>query len=117
MNTRRLYAFTLTGYFALLLLVVAWNGWLSPPTHFPRALAILFLGGPLLLPLRGLLHGRPYTFAWASYIALFYLIFGVVNLVASPGERLLALTQVVASLIMYLGAILYARYRSRELRG
>ena len=117
MNTHRLYAFTLTGYFGLLILIVLWNGWLSPPVHFPRSLAILFLGGPLLLPLRGLLHGRPYTFAWASYLALFYLILGVVNLIASPGERLLATMQIFSSLMMYLGAIFFARYRGRELRG
>jgi uncharacterized membrane protein len=116
MNTKRLYAVTLTAYFGLLLLLVLWNGWLSPPERFPRALAILFLAGPLLFPLRGLLHGRPYTFAWASYLALIYLTFGLVSVVSNPGERGLASVQVVCSLIMYVGAVLYARFRGRELR-
>jgi len=115
MNTKRLYAITLAGYFGLLLLIVLWNGWLSPPERFPRALAILFLAGPLLFPLRGLLHGRPYTYAWASYVALVYLIFGLVSVIANPAERALALVQVVCSLAMYVGAILFARFRSREL--
>jgi uncharacterized membrane protein len=117
MNTKRLYAITLTAYFSLLLLLVLWNGWLSPPERFPRALAIVVLAGPLLFPLRGLLHGRPYTFAWASYLALIYLTFGLVSVVSNPAERLLALGQVVASLVMYVGTVLYARFRSRELKG
>jgi uncharacterized membrane protein len=116
MNTNRLYAVTLTGYFGLLILLVVWNGWLSPPESFPRALAILFFAGPLLFPLRGLLNGRPYTYAWTSYLALIYLTFGLVSVVSNPAERWLASTQVACSLALYVGTILYARFRSRELR-
>lgn len=111
-----LYAVTLTGYFALLVLLVAWNGWISPPHHFPRALAILFIAGPLLFPLRGLLHGRPRSYVWASYFALVYLTFGLVGMASNPEERSLASIEALASLVMYLGAILFARYRHRELQ-
>jgi uncharacterized membrane protein len=116
MNTKILYAVTLAAYFFLLALLVAWNGWLSPPLHFPRALAILFIAGPLLFPLRGLLHGRPRTFVWASYFALVYLTFGLVGMIANPQERWLATLETLASLVMYLGAIFFARYRHRELQ-
>lgn len=106
----------LIGYFGLFLLVVAWNAWLSPPTHLPIALVLLVLGTPLLFPLRGLLHGRPYTHAWTSYLALAYFTHGVVQAYAVPTERVLGLLEIFFSLLLFTGAIFYARFRTRELR-
>jgi len=106
----------LTGYFGLFILIVAWNAWLSPPTHLPVALVLLALGTPLLFPLRGLLHGRPYTHAWTSYLALAYFAHGVVQAYAVPTERLLGLAEIGFSLLLFTGAIFYARLRGRELR-
>lgn len=113
-NTKTMYAVTLTGYFGLLILLTAWNAWLAPSTHFPRAMVLLVLVGPLMLPLRGLLHGRPYTFSWSSYLALLYFALGVGDL-TRPDERHLAVLEIIFSLMMFVGAILYARYRRKEL--
>lgn len=114
-NTKVTYAVTLTGYFGLVFLLMLWNAWLAPSEHFPRALAIIVLVGPLMLPLRGLLHGRPYTFSWSSYLALIYFALGVGEL-TRPDERHLAVLEILFSLMMFVGAILYARYRGRELK-
>ena len=60
---RSAYILTLTGYLGTLALLTAWYSWLAPSTHFPVALVLLVLVLPLLFPLRGLLHGRRYTFS------------------------------------------------------
>jgi uncharacterized membrane protein len=113
-DSRTAYLGTLTGYFGLLFLMLLWLGWLSPPERFPIAMALLLMCGPLLLPLRGLLHGRSYTFAWSSFLALFYLLHGIVEAYSTPADRLYALLEILFSLLFYTGAILYVRLLARE---
>ena len=69
---RLLYGLTLTGYFGTLILLTAWFAWLYPPTKAPVSLTLLLIVGPLLLPLRGLLHARRYTISWSCFLALLY---------------------------------------------
>jgi len=110
---------TLTGYFGLLLLLMVWIIWLTPSgsSHLPTSLALVLLVGPLMFPLRGLLHGRPYTHAWASFIALFYLFLGISNAWSSDGQqRLLAILEILFSTLLYLGAMFYARLRGKQLK-
>lgn len=110
------YATALMGYLGLFGLLLLWLGWLEPPRQLPVALALILLAGPLLLPLRGLLHGRPHTHAWSSFLALFYFVVGVFN-VAGPMERpWLAWLEIGFSLLLFLGAILYVRAHAREQR-
>ena len=110
------YAVALTGYFGLFGLLLLWFSWLEPPRQLPVALGLILLVGPLLLPLRGLLHGRAYTHAWASFLALFYFIVGVFN-AAGPMERpWLAWLAMGFSFLLFLGTILFARARTREPR-
>ncbi len=115
-RTRFTYWGALTGYFGLLALLIAWIGWLSPPRALPISVALFLMTVPLLFPLRGLLHGKPYTFAWASFLSLFYFIHGVVEAYSSPEDRYLALLEVVLSMVFYFGSMLYARFRGRELK-
>lgn len=107
---------TITGYSGLLILLLSWFAWLSPPEVLPRSLVILIMTVPLLFPLRGLLYGRPYTFAWTSFLALFYFIHGVSEAYSDPEVRLLALLEILFSVLLYTGAMLFARYRGRELK-
>lgn len=101
---------TLTGYFGLLGLLLAWHIWLAPSTLFPRALMLSIFVAPLLLPLRGLLHGRRYTHQWVPFLALPYLIIGITEAFANPEERTLALLEIVCSALLLVGASVYARY-------
>ena len=103
-------------YFALIALLLAWYSWLSPPEVLPVSLVLFVMLVPLLFPLRGILYGRAYTFAWASFLALFYFTHGVVEAYSNPQERWLALAEVVLSVTFYTGSMLYARYRGRELK-
>lgn len=102
-------ALTLTGYFGLLGLLLCWNAWLSPPEHLPVALVLIALVVPLLFPLRGLLHGKPYTHSWVTFLAIFYLMLGLGEAVAGPTERSLAILEVIFSLMLLAGASWYVR--------
>lgn len=115
-RTRIAYRVALGGYFGLLLLLLAWLGWISPPRALPISVALFLMLVPLLFPLRGLLYGRAYTFAWASFLSLIYFTHGVVEAYSTPEDRWLALAEVVLSITFYTGSMLYARYRGRELK-
>ncbi len=112
---RRARIFALCGYFGLLLLFPLWYGWLSP-TELPLLLVLGLLMGPLLFPLHGLYYGRPYTYAWSSFLALFYFIHAVVELYSTPEDRYLALLELLLSLSFYIGSVVYARLGGRELK-
>lgn len=57
---------------ALIVVVLLWSAWLAPAAPQPIWLAIKAL--PLLLPLRGLLHGRRSTAQWAALLAVPYFL-------------------------------------------
>ena len=75
---------------------IVWWGWLADDGT-PRALLILLCAGPLLLPLRGLLHDRPRSYFWFDLLALGYFAGGVAGVWASGGVNAVAWVQVVAS--------------------
>lgn len=100
---------TLTGYFGLLILLVLWYTILAPSTVIPVSIMLIIFVVPLLFPLRGLLHARRYTHQWSSYLALFYLIHGLVEIYSTPAERVLAGFEILFSLLLYTGCILYSR--------
>lgn len=107
-----------SGYFGLLLLVPLWHLWLSPPglTINPWLItAIWFI--PLLLPLKGILQGAPYTYAWSSFVALFYLLHSIVILFSEEqsGEFWLAIIELLFTFLFITGNIYFAKYRGREL--
>ncbi|MHB8747181.1 MAG: DUF2069 domain-containing protein [Gammaproteobacteria bacterium] len=106
----------LFGYFGLLTLLIAWFTVLAPSTHLPTALLLLIVVGPLLFPLRGLLHGKPYTHAWVSMLALLYFTHGVIEAWSNRTERTYALLEILFSVLLFLGSMLYARWRARELK-
>jgi uncharacterized membrane protein len=99
---------TLTGYFGLIALLLVWQSWLSPST-LPLGLVLTVLLGPLLLPLYGIVRGRPKSHFWASVLALFYLLHGAGELIATPQDRPLALMEIVLAVCLFAGALAYVR--------
>ena len=106
---RFLHALTLCGYFGTMALLIAWYGWLAPSTHFPTALVLMVMLVPLLFPLRGLLHGRKYTYAWSCFLALLYFTHGVVEAYSDALTRPLALLEITFSSIWFLSAMAYIK--------
>jgi uncharacterized membrane protein len=108
-GSRFLYTLTLFGYFGTLILLTAWYSWLAPTTLFPIALILMIVLIPLLFPLRGLLHGRKYTFAWSCFLALLYFIHGVMEAYSSEVTRHLGLVEVLFTSTWFVAAMAYVR--------
>ena len=102
---------SLAGYFGLIGLLVVWYGIMQPAY---TALIILLV--PLAFPLYGLVQGKPYTYAWMSFLTLLYFVHGTVEAYANEYARPYALVEVFTSVLIYIGVIMYARLRSRELK-
>lgn len=107
---------SLTSYALLLLVLTAVNAWIAPSPHFPVGLVLLAVVLPLLLPLRGLLHGRAYTHAWAGYIALPYIAYGVMEWFSNPALSYYAASLTLLSLVFFISGMAYARWHSRGVR-
>ncbi|MDD3516758.1 MAG: DUF2069 domain-containing protein [Chromatiales bacterium] len=113
-HTDRIVA--LAGYFFLFTLLLTWTAFIDPPQVLPRSLVLIVLLVPLLLPLRGLLHGRTRAHMWTSLLALVYFSLGVSNL-AVAGDRVYGALQVAASLMLFVGSLLYVRRLNPRRKG
>ncbi len=102
---------TLIGHLGLIVLFLNWLTWLSPPQTVPRALVLILVLTPLLLPLRGLLHGRRYTHQWTSFLSMLYFAIAI-DLWMNPaaGAAALGALAVLLSLLQFVGCVMYARY-------
>ncbi len=93
---------------ALILLCLAWEGWLAPLK--PTGSQLILKAAPLLLPLFGILKGRRYTYQWASMFILFYFTEGCVRAWSDSGiSAKLAGAEILLSVIFFTCAIFYAR--------
>lgn len=103
---------TLSGYFGLMITIFSWHLWIDPlPAEF-ISITLLIQLGPLMFPLRGILNGKAYTHAWASYMALFYMIVGVWY-ASAESTRAFGILISTFSMAFYTGAIFYARYQGQ----
>lgn len=75
-RTRRLQRLALGSYLLLIVLTLAWEGWLAPKS--PPGLWLTIKSLPLLFPLLGLLRDRLRSYVHASLLLLLYLTEGLV---------------------------------------
>ncbi|RCU50333.1 DUF2069 domain-containing protein [Corallincola holothuriorum] len=114
-TTRRFQQLALSCYLGLVLWVPLWHFVLAPHPEMSVGF-ILFIGClPLLLPLPGLLTGKPYTYAWANFIIVCYLGHGLTAIYSNPGEAWWALIEIILSTGAFIGCVYFARHRGREL--
>lgn len=106
---------TLFGYFGLMALIFSWHLFIQPLAPEFISITLVMQLGPLMFPLRGVLHGKPYTHAWASYLALFYFVIGVWY-AASADNSLFGMLICLFSLNFFIGAVFYARFAARAQR-
>lgn len=108
----RLYLTACISLIALIFLCLAWELRLAPLQ--PGGSWLVLKGVPLLAPLFGVLHGRRYTYQWASMLILLYLSEGVVRAMTEVGTgRLLALAEFALALTFFGAAVGYARLTRR----
>jgi uncharacterized membrane protein len=105
---------SLVGYFGLLAWVIIWHFALTN-TEYSVTFILLLYVLPLVFPLYGIVKGKPYTNAWASFVVLLYLMHGITAWYSIPEQWLYALIEVIFSVIMFTGCSMYARLRGQEL--
>lgn len=94
---------------ALILLCVAWEGWLAPLK--PSGSLLILKAVPLLFPLFGILKGKRYTYQWASMLILIYFTEGAVRAWSDTGlSAKLAIIETMLSLIFFMCTIFYAKH-------
>jgi uncharacterized membrane protein len=64
---------------------------------------------PLLVPLRGLVRGSRYTYAWATLFAIPYLMFVVTELLANPRARWVAALSLLLVFAWFCAMVAYLR--------
>jgi uncharacterized membrane protein len=86
---------------ALSLLAWIWAG-------YPWLLCVI-AALPLLVPLRGLVRGSRYTYAWATLFAIPYLMFVITELLANPRARWVAASTLLLVFAWFCAMVAYLR--------
>lgn len=87
--------------------------WMMQPEG---SLWLLLLVLPLLIPLKGLLNNQRYTYKWIGFLTLLYFCIGISELVSNPQLRSYGVGTSVASMLLFLASIYYARYLGLQRR-
>ncbi|SQH76900.1 conserved membrane protein of unknown function [Shewanella benthica] len=114
MNSTRLFQLCRAGYLALVLMLSAWfinKGITGEYSLVFTAMWII----PLFFPLKGIIQGKPYTYAWASYIICMYMLHGLTLLYVTEKYFVFALVEVILLGALLIGFPFYARIRGKEL--
>lgn len=97
--------------FVALLLQQALDAWHSDAPWFIWLVKLL----PLLVFLPGMLRDKLRSFIWVCFVCLGYFLLLVQRMFAQP-DSLLVMGGLVAVVVLFIAAMLYVRWRARELR-
>lgn len=103
------------GYFGLLIWMPLWLFVLTNEVKTSALFNVLFWIVPLLFPLKGIIKNQPYTYAWANFIVMIYLMHGLTSIYAVSNEWFYALIELIFATSMFVGCSFYARMRGKEL--
>ena len=107
---------SLASYFGLMISLLLWIIIGEHSDNYP-IFAWLIIGLiPLLFPLRGLLHGKPYTHAWTGFLLLFYFAHGIGEVYSACGLHLYASLEVIFSTLSFIASILFIRLNARDIK-
>jgi uncharacterized membrane protein len=105
---RHLNLIASTSLIALIVLCVIWELWLAPLR--PGGSMLVLKVVPLLAPVFGIVHGRRYTYQWATLMILLYVAEGIVRATSDAGASVpLAWIELALSLTFFAAAVGYAR--------
>ncbi|ABI39420.1 conserved hypothetical protein [Shewanella sp. MR-4] len=114
MTSSTLLTLSRLGYLALVLLLGGWFIGQGLNGEYTLLFSLLWLV-PLLLPLRGILKGNPYTYAWASFILCLYMLHALTLLYVTTDALTFAIIEVLLIGTLLIAFPFYARIRGREL--
>lgn len=105
----------LIGYFSLLIYMPVWLIVINPSEGLSPITNIVFFTLPLLFPLKGLVQGNPYTFAWSNFIVMWYFLHGLTTVWVSETDLFWASLELIFATMMFISGTYYAKYRGQEL--
>jgi uncharacterized membrane protein len=114
-KTRKLKFITLLSYFSLLIYMPLWLLWINPSEGLSPWLSLAMFTLPLLFPLKGLVKGDPYTYAWANFIVMLYFLHALTTLWVSSEDLIWASVELCLATSMFLAGTYFAKYRGQEL--
>lgn len=114
-STTQLKQITLFGYFSLLIFMPVWLIFITEDRALSIPLTLVMFTLPLLFPLKGLVQGNPYTYAWSNFIVMIYFLHSLTTLWVSANEKHWALLEFIFAAIMFIAGSYYAKYRGQEL--
>lgn len=114
-NTALLRQITLTGYFGLLILMPVWLIWLNPAEGISTKVSLALFWLPLFFPMKGLIKGTPYTYAWANFMVMLNVMHSLTTLWVLPEDRVFAILELIFASMMFTAGTYYARHKGREL--
>ncbi|WP_076418786.1 DUF2069 domain-containing protein [Colwellia sp. UCD-KL20] len=114
-STSTLKKIALTGYFGLLLFMPLWLLILNPSNGLSPTLSLVFFTLPLIFPLKGLLQGNPYTYAWSNFVVMIYFLHSLTTLWVSSQDTAWALIELSFATLMFIGGTYYAKFKGQEL--
>ena len=112
---KRFQRFALIGYIGLLILMPVWLFLIAPREGHSNGFIFVVYILPLLLPLKGIIQDKPYTYAWANFIVMFYFIHGFTLLWVAQEQLIWVLLELIFASLMFIGCTYYARHRGQEL--
>ena len=105
----------LGSYFSLIIWLPVWHFLLTIDKNTSTTFTLIFWIIPILLPFKGLVQGKPYTYAWTNFVVMYYLLHGLTSIYAVEGERWYAFIEILLCCGLFCGCSFYARQRGREL--
>jgi len=114
-TTPTLKKITLISYFSLLIFMPLWLIVLNPSQGLSPGLIVVMFTLPLLIPMRGLLKGNPFTYAWTNFIIMIYFLHSLTTLWVSAEDLIWASIELILVTVMFLSGTYYAKYRGQEL--
>jgi uncharacterized membrane protein len=105
----------LTGYFSLLIYMPIWLLVINPSEGLSPTLTLIMFTLPLLFPLKGLVQGNPYTYAWSNFVVMIYFLHSLTTLWVSEDDMIWAILELIFTTMMFISGSYFAKYRGQEL--
>jgi uncharacterized membrane protein len=105
----------LTGYFSLLIYMPIWLLVINPSEGLSPTLTLIMFTLPLLFPMKGLIQGNPYTYAWSNFVVMIYFLHSLTTLWVSEDDMFWAMLEVIFATMMFISGSYFAKYRGQEL--
>ncbi|RKZ97419.1 MAG: DUF2069 domain-containing protein [Gammaproteobacteria bacterium] len=104
---------TLFSFLGLMVSLICWITLAKHSENFPTAALLILALLPLLFPLRGMLYGKPYTYAWNSFLMLFYFSHGIGEVYSAEDFSLYPSLEILFSSLTFIASIIFIHLNAK----